>query len=273
MLSQELYTPQWRDQNETTRYPFLATATLTARDGTVLLEGIVVDAALYPVGGGAGLFLAAVTVTRDQAICYVGTEADPALCSGAVRFAAVSDQITLTDRFGRAAGVLISQDGQLATLQGWGLGTRRFTRAATEFAASVCMPTPELGVRAFGLEDGTILAGDVWLVAGAGVVLTAGTDQVPAGTGVAEVTTIRLDVVGDPLFRRRLCGGGDFSPGRFITAVRFVGPDGAAVTVTPDGAGDIALTVTSADADDTVLRVVTTAEGIALETVGAVLGG
>lgn len=271
----QIDTFQWSAQNRTTTYPFVPSATLQTRTGKSLVEGVILDAALYPVGGTAGLYLTSVTIDRDGITFLVGTDGVPRLCSGRYVLAAPSDSVTLTDGFGRAAGMLLSADNQLATILPWGVGEHRFTRAATEFAASVCAPTPELGVRAIVLEDGTLLAGDVWLLGADGVVLTAGSAVIPGPSGELPVAirTIKVDIVGDPLFRRRLCGGGAFAGGRFISAVRFLSPDGTPTDVVPDADGNISLIATHVDTEDTVLRITATADGIGIGAAGTTLGG
>lgn len=274
-MGERIETPQWRDQNRTTRYPFTPGATLTARTGAVLVEGMFVDAALYPIGGGAApLFLSEIEVDREGALIRVGTESQPRLCAGRYVLDQASEAVALVDGYGRAAGTLISEAGQLAALQAWGAGVHAFRPDAAPFVASCCVPTPEVGVRAFLLESGELVAGDVWFLGGAGVVLTARDEPVLAPDGaVLQAATIRVDAVGDPLFRRRLCSGGEpFAAGRFIKALRFVGPDGDAFTVRPDRDGNVSLTAVDADAADTALRITATVDGVAIEVAGSRLG-
>ena len=81
-----------------------------------------------------------------------------------------------------------------------------------------------------------------------------------------EVQVIRVDVVGDPLFRRRLCEGVFTTPNflRTITARQ----DCREVICEGDESGNILISVGSQDSPDTVLRVRATADGLVFETVG-----
>lgn len=268
-------TPEWRSSNRATRYPFAETATMTATDGVVILEGTFVDAAVYPVGGTAGLFLSSLVIDNQAATIHVGNEGREQLCSATFPLADPGEVLALTDAHGRAAGVLVSEPGRLLTLQACGVGTHTFGPAATPFCASVCVPTPEVGVRGILLEDGTVMVGNVWLLGDDGVVLTAGMATLPArpGAPARDVQTIRVDVVGDPLFRRRLCGGSTFTSPAFIRQVRLTGENGESFVLSPDANGRIDLSVTDADAADTVLRITTTQDGITVAAVGAAAGG
>lgn len=262
-MAERTLTPEYRAARAETRYPFAAAATLTNAAGDAFLEGTLLDAALYPVGGAAGLYLSAVVVARQAVTLWVGNEGDERLCSGTFAAARPPDVVPLADALGRPAGLLVSEATRLAPLLAWPAGTHAFTRAETEFAASVCVPTPERGVRGLLLDDGTLLTGDVWLVGGEGVVLR---EDAPG--------TIRLDVVGDPLFRRRLCGpGAAFAVPRPITTLRFLDPHGAAFDVTPDAQGNVRIAAANAAAHDTVLRVVATEAGLRVGAVGSPVDG
>jgi hypothetical protein len=269
-----IVTPEWRDQNGPNRYPFAEGASLVSRDGRVLLEGVLLDAAIYPVGGAVGLSLTAADVGASEVTLYVGNEGRERLCSGTFPVSRPGTTLELADANGRAAGMLLAAEAGLATVAAWGRGLHEFAPHAAEFVASVCVPTPEVGVRGVLLEDGTVMAGDVWILGDDGVVVTgAETLQAsPVGGPPRHVNTIRVDVVGDPLFRRRLCEGSTFSTPRFVRALRLLGPDGEDFVVRPDGRGNIALTVSGADASDTVLRLTASQDGVTIGAAGRALG-
>ena len=125
---------------------------------------------------------------------------------------------------------------------------------AAEFAATCVTPMPAAGVRGFTTPDGTLFTGDVWLVGEDGVVVRE------------EDGAVRIDVVGDPLFRRRLC-----QPVQLFTTPRFVKTING---MRPDARGDFKITAGRALAADTVLRVYTDdTGGITFEAVGQVLQG
>ena len=254
--------PEWPNENAGTKYPFAARATLT--NGTVqLLIGTFADAVLFPIGGGPRLRLSKVVVTHADVTLYIGDQTNAELASGVFGLPVPPATVTLEDAYGRPAGFIISSSVQLGLFPSWGVGTYTFEADATEFAATVCIPTPEVGVRGILLDDGTLLTGDVWLVSDAGVVLRADEED---GAQV-----VRVDVVGDPLFRRRLCETEQsslFTTPNFIKTVTFT--DGRqSVIVTPDADGNVYLTVNNALAADTVLRIHPTAAGNVIEAVGS----
>jgi hypothetical protein len=249
----------WRQANQATRYPFLETASLTAADGSVLLEGVVLDAALYPVGGQAGLYLSQVVVAAGTVTVWIGQPGTAQLASGSFDPTRPPDLLALADGAGRPAGVLVSSRGQLGLLQSWGPGTHTFAPGATAFVGSVCVPTPEVGVRGLVLDDGSVFSGNVWIVGGAGVV-------VGPGQGLQEV---RIDVVGDPLYALALCGGAP--PPAFVAGIQVVSDSGT-FTLVPDDQGQVRLMAADADASDGVLRVTTGAAGLQIGAVGATLG-
>lgn len=270
-MAERILTQQWRKQNEATRYPFSAAATLANAAGRVITEGTFLDAALYPVGPSAGLFLTRAVVTFQKVTLSVGTLADPAMAAGEFELVDPPDEVTFLDPYGRPAGVLVSEGRRLGLFQSWGVGTHEFTPGQTEFAASCVFPTPEVGVRGVRLETGEVFVGDVWLVGSDGVVFRVGDAElaVPGQAATRTVRTIRLDVVGDAMFRRRLCQPNDlFETPRFLTAVRVVGPN-MEFTLTPDAAGNVRLAAANDLAADTVLRIGNTPAGIEISAVGS----
>lgn len=264
--------PEWRKQNEPTKYPFSDAAALVNATGRVITEGTFLDAALYPIGNATGLYLTKAVVSFQAVVLYVGTQAAPELASGTFPLVDPPDQVAFVDPYGRPAGVLVSEGRRLGLFQSWGVGTHEFQPAETEFAASCVFPTPEVGVRGVRLESGELFVGDVWLVGDDGVVFRATEEQVPVpGTcQTRTVRVIRMDVVGDPLFRRRLCQPNNlFQTPQFLKEVRVLGPN-MDFTVPPDPAGNINLTVVNDLAADTVLRITAKENGIEIGAVGSV---
>jgi hypothetical protein len=110
------------------------------------------------------------------------------------------------------------------------------------------------------------------LVGDDGVVFSVSDAQVPV-PGTCEkraVRQIRIDVVGDPLFRRRLCQPNNlFQTPKFLKQLRVIGPN-MDFTVLPDAAGNINMSVANDLAADTVLRITETEAGIEIGAVGSV---
>jgi hypothetical protein len=213
----EIWGEQWRDQNATINYPFSDRATLTNVAGNFLPPGALIDAVLHPPGG-VSLYLTQATVTSESIVVFFGDEADKLRCSGAFPAGQESAEIRLTDPDGFAAGLLIVDPIQFSTLQSWGGGDHVFTRLETELVPSVCLPSPEAGVRRIS-TDAAALAGEVWWLGDDGVVLTVETQTTDEGT----IPVVRVNAVGDPLYRRRLCEPRNlYAAARPIRCIRFV---------------------------------------------------
>jgi hypothetical protein len=268
-MAQRIRHPEWRDSLEPTNYPFSDTASLY-NGRNFILSGMLLDASLYPVGGQARMYLSKVAITYDTVTIYVGDPVNAELASGSFDLINPPSLVKLTDSLGRPAGVLVSDPLRLASLQSWGVGSYIFTLSQSEFAARICCPAPQIGLRGIMLEDGTLFTGDIWLVGDDGVVLRTETVSLPStcGQGDQSVEVIRVDVVGDPLFRRRLCNPNDlFETPRFLKTLSFT--DGVQTVVCgPDDVGDVKITVNNNLAEDTVLRVRPTPDGIVFESVG-----
>lgn len=265
--------PSFRDELETTNYPFTDSSTLTNGTQTIL-QGSFLDASLYPIGGGVVMYLSKAVITHQEVQLFIGDDLTDELASATFDLVNPPDTLRLVDEYGRPAGIVVSDSVRLGVFQTWGTGTHVFTPDQTAFVASVCVPTPEIGVRGFLLDDGSVLAGDVWMVGDDGVVLRADNIEVPAdecGGGVVTHQVIRVDVVGDPLFRRRLCQATDlFDTPRFIKQITFYDGEDSFVA-TPDDHGDMQITINNNYAADTVLRSRPTQEGLLFEAVGSEL--
>ena len=270
-MPEHIIFPEWRKSNETTKYPFSERATLTNLQGRIIVEGTFLDAAFYPIGGGEGLFLGRAVIDQETVVLHLSDPGNPTLATGELPLVNAPDNIVFKDSYGRPAGILVSESRRLGIFQSWGVGTHEFNREQSEFCATVCFPTPEVGVRGIQLEDGTLFVGDVFLVGDDGVVFRSESISVPGDcTRPGKVVkAIRMDVVGDPLFRRRLCVPTDlFNTPNLVKRIRIVGPNQTFVC-SPNDQGDIKLTSNDDLASDTVLRIVTTPEGIKISAVGS----
>ena len=265
--------PQWRNQWEATPYPFGDFATRRNDEGDVILEGTFLDAHLYPIGGLVGLYLSAVIIDHQSATFVIGDFATEQLAFGVLPLASVlkpAGTIQLRDNYGRPAGVLVSDWQRLAVFRTWGLGTHTFTRAQTEFAATCCMPAPAIGVRGIMLDDGSVMTGHVWIVGDDGIVVSHSTD--------AGYQLVRIDIVGDPLTRRRLCdttGTGEtatFTTPNFVRRLR-INSSGFDFTCPPDDKGNFSIIANNDLSPETVLRIRATPDGIVFEAVGSTMVG
>lgn len=261
--------PEWRESHEATAYPFADGATLRNTVGDFIPEVTFLDAILYPIGGLVGMYLSKIDVQHESATLYVGDSRNTERCYGEFSLLSPPDSVVLADAYGRPAGMLVSEPDRLAIFQSWTAKLHVFEVEQTEFVADVCVPTPEIGVRGFVLEDGSVFTEDVWMVGDDGIVLSSseGTVVRPGCVGIEQVQqVIRVDAVGDVLFRRKLCQD-LFTTPRFLRTIT-VRNQCLDFVCEPGPDGDFKITVAHQDAADTVLRVRITSKGLIIETAG-----
>lgn len=245
--------PEWRDSHEDNNYPFEDDATLANNAGATIDPAIFLDATLYPVGGVGNYYLSKLVITNTSVTLYIGDSANTTLASTSFAVNNIPDELRLVDIYGRSAGLLVSESARLLSLKALGTGTHEFSPTQTPFVAAVCLPMPSQGISGFLLDDGTVVAGDVWLVGGEGVVLSQSTSTIGGYCQVTQSTfsTIRIDVIGDPLFRRKLCSSPTaFQTPQFIQQICFTTPELTATT------GNVI--ITAADSADILFLVDTT---------------
>jgi hypothetical protein len=229
--------PEFRSENLDSRYPFADTATLLSRDKLAIDPAMLIDAVVYPIGAAARLYISTIEVSNRLVTIWIGDSTQPQLASGSFDPLAPLATIVLTDPYGRPAGMFVTDPILLASAQAWPSGAHTFDIGSTEFAASCTIATPEAGVRGLITAQGPLAAGDVWLVGEGGIMISLDEDG-----------SIRVDVVGDPLFARRLCTPVNlFAAPRFVQTINGVPPG-------PDG--DFQIAVATASAADTVLRII-----------------
>ena len=263
--------PEWRSSLEDTKYPFEPSATLVNSSGTAVLPDSFLDAHFYPIGAKDRLYLSAVVVTTDLVTFRIGDSVSTNVASGSVTITGTSDTVRLLDSYGRPAGIIVSEANRLGIFRAFGIGEHVFTREQTAFVATVCMPTPQIGVRGIVIPDGTLFTGPVWFVGEDGVIVSKEAVLAPAtcDTEVQTHDVIRVDVVGDPLFRRRLCVPTDlFTTPNFVKKIRIVSGSEEWVC-TPDEHGYFYVQGNDSLAGDPALRVRTTTRGeLKFEVVG-----
>jgi hypothetical protein len=269
-----LFGTPWRETHRENKFPFTEQSSLRARSGGQLLEGVVLDASLYPPAGTSRYRLAKVTIASDRAIWYLGDGQQDELATAVLSFVSPEAILAFTDEHDRPAGVLVLDPLAALSIRGWGLGDHEFDAGDAEFCGSVCLPASAVGVTGLLLDDGTLLTGDVWLVGGDGVVLTQ-EERIRTGScqvSIAE-TVLRVDVVGDPLFRRRLCSPTDrFDPPRWLQTITIVA-DNQTVVLTPDELGQIRIQLGANLADDSALRIALRDNQLMFEIVGTLTEG
>lgn len=269
--------PAWRDEFEATTYPFGDWATLANESGVFIPQGTFLDAAIYPVGGGHRMRLSQVMVDQQTTTIYVGNESNENICSGVIDLLNPTDELRLVDKYNRPAGLFVSTVERLAIFQTWPVGLHKFTFAQTGFCPFVCIPIVENHLLGFELEDGSIVSGDVWLVGGDGVVLTY--EEKENARNDCEIqdlvdpldSRIKVNIVGDPLFRQRLCSNNNTTP-RFLKKLTFkVGC--TANVLTPNEHGRVRVSTGRPDAEPTILRVHGSGNTLKIGAIGESLNG
>jgi hypothetical protein len=261
-MPSHLWSEEWRDEKAGSRYPFADGCTLATRGGEIRLEpAMFVDAAVYPIGGGARLGLTAIEVVGAREVTLrVGMPGGLQLASCSFDPLLPPTTLALADAAGRPAGMLLCDPTALSVAQAWPLGSFPFATGAAEFVASCCVPVPADHVQGFVLEDGTAVSGEVWLVGEEGVVLTADADG-----------RIRVDVTGEPLHARLLCGGqGAFEPPPAIRHVRVTGGPHSSL-VAPDAYGNFDMQAGTSLRPDPVLRLASLNGAIVLGAIGGLV--
>ncbi len=262
--------PEWRASHETTKYPFGQESTLKNAQGNIFLEGTFLDAHLYPIGALEGLYIRQVKITYAAGTITIADDYRD-VCTGVFQLPSPNDNVVLKDEYGRPAGLLVSSSIRLAFFQSWGIGTHVFNKTMTEFAVTCCMPTPEVGVRGIQLQDGSLMTGPVWIVGDDGVVLSKETMELPpdkCGNNVREVEAIRVDVVGDPLFRRRLCNPLNlFNTPNPIRGIAIKQRGKTLAICPPDPNGNFSIQRNDSEAANSSIRIRTTYDGLIFEVV------
>lgn len=249
-MSDELF-PQWRNANDKGKYPFLLSVTMT--NGTVILpDSLFADARLYPIGGNQDLYLSRIVKNDSRVTFYVSDSETPDLASGYYLLASPPELIRLEDRFGREAGVLVTDPIRLTPIAGWAEGTQSFSLSQTAFAAAVVTPMPTAGVRSLRVDDDEALFDDVYLIGGRGVTLDVD-DTDPTAP------KILVHAVGELLFKRLLCSVTGFVVPCFLETIN---------GNPPDAEGNFYIGVCGIDSSNTILRVEPIENGLNITTVG-----
>ena len=248
--------PDFRNQNEQSNYPFEDMATLISLTGHQFFADTFIDASLYAIGLQAGAYISEITIAARATTVYIGDSEESNRASGTFDTLVPPETIPLADEYGRPAGMLLSDATRLALFQAWPLGAHNFATAATPFVAAVVTPTPKIGVRGFVTDKGDLLTGAVWLIGEDGVVIR---EEVGG--------SIRIDIVGDPLFERALCTkelpeGSTTDP--FPAPIFLQTING----IEPDQFGDFKITAGDTHAADTVLRIFDDNGSLKIEVVG-----
>lgn len=245
------YGYEWRDQLKDTKYPFCDRCTLATADNFVIDKSAIYDASFYIVNWSSRLFITSIEVLSDvvtQANIYVGNAVNKRVAHATIDPFNVPEVITFSDTLGRQAGIMVVDTIAMSFIQTWPIGEHLF-RDTAEFVPSVVLPMPDNMVSSLKCEDGSLINNNVWLIGEDGVVLRLDGHN-----------NIRVDVIGDPLFKRKQNPNSFVTP-RFIKTIN---------NIPPDDNGDFKITVGNYEANDTILRIYPdpSLPGLRIELVG-----
>lgn len=261
----EVLVPQWRNEQQMSRYPFTDLSSLKSSGNTLELnDAEFVDAHVYVAGHNGRIFLGKILVGAADTVLTLTTDRGIALATATFDTAAVPEEIWFEDLAGRCAGVLVTDTENPPS---WPEGEHNF-RTNAEFVPT-CISASTAGAGgSIVLESGEIFANDIWLVGDDGVVLAH------------DGSVLTVHAVGDPLFKRRLCPvteEGSSENAEFVTPrhlVAFSIPvEGGWVDVPADQFGGFILTANDQLSEDTVLRIFPDPDddAVKMELVGKIL--
>ena len=245
------YGYEWRDQLKDTKYPFCDRCSLATSDNFVIDKSAIYDASFYIVNWSSRLFITSIEVLYDvapQVNIYVGNSTNEKVAHATIDPFNLPVVITFSDVLGRQAGIMVVDTVAMSFIQTWPIGEYLF-RDTAEFIPSVVLPMPDNMVSALKCEDGSLTSNSVWLIGEDGVVLRLDGHN-----------NIRVDIIGDPLFKRKQ------NPSTFVTP-RFIKTIN---NIPPNDNGDFRITVGNYEASDTILRIYPdpSLPGLRIELVG-----
>lgn len=212
--------PQFREEQRDSRYPFEDNAGLVDESGVLSMPNeVFIDASIYLIGGGGSAYIASIEIDgRDIHITVQTT--DPIVTATGTYKPDESSIVYLKDTYGRSAGVFVMGAQAVNFFFGIPAATYTFKSTALRFVATCFVPTPNKGVRGFRLPNGTIVASDILLLGENGVVF-----RNVSKTGLEN--KIRVDVIGEPLFKRKNCDDENLEPAarKFLSTINGCGAD------------------------------------------------
>ena len=239
-MAERILFPEFRNEQKYSRYPFVDSATLLSEnEEPALSPDSFIDASFFGIDLGPRLYISRIDVGNQDVTIYVGDDNNNTALK-ATYDATVGPEngvIRFFDSFDRPAGLLLVDADNLGQFNAWVPGTYSFDVEATEFVSTVVIPAKEPGVRGVLYEENFIY-GDMWLVGRGGVVIRKDAD---------EINTIRVDVVGEPLFNRFACSDEDGLPTK--TYLKTIN------NCAPDEFGNFTITATNKKVADPVLRI------------------
>ena len=251
--------PQWRDANHYSSYPFTDQSSLQYGVDNYLPASTFIDARLYIPGLTGIISLLNITVTSENVLLSLGKQnsADNQVIA-VIDNQSVRDRISVRNPDGSICGCLVSGENQWAELISIPRGSYDLVPGTADFLPAVTVPVPSNTQRVLD-PDGRPLGDVVRLVGENGVRL----ECVETPTGYV----IRMHAVGDPLHRIAQCEVDVAVASQVIQRVVFQSGS-TKVDCTPDNRGRIFILPDTHSKQDSALRVQTEPDGLSFSIVG-----
>lgn len=273
--------PEFRDATRGIKYPFIDSASLTSNgangvDKITLPNDLFIDLSIFIPGNiGAGIILSDIHVKQHEVLLVFGLgggalAVSQSYCVGTIDMLQdIKDEdITIPlyntkiDTTGasvkdktKRVGTVVMNKLKLAYFKGLPLGNYIFNPdTSTRIVPSCLIAMPSIGVTSLSINERTqdnTVSGKVWLIGHDGVFLR---------TDAHNPNTIRIDVVGDNLYKKAALGVEVYEYAKPIRAINNVPAD--------EFGGFIITTTGSSDA----LRITTDSDGITMFIAGALNG-
>jgi hypothetical protein len=230
----------WTAEARRNPYPFVDTASLTDATGLLRLsQAWIGDAKLWPsLAAPSRIYLSA--IERTTAALTISVSSLDSVIGSATILDFTRRRVALRNHAGDPVGFLAFAPGALQHIHDVPSKVYQFSVAATEFVASAISLQVANGLLSLSDNKGATLTRDFSVVGGEGVVLS-----------VRSPRAIRVDVIGDPYYRRETCED-PTALGRALKPVRGVHfkdmTSGGEGIVTPYG-GNISTTVVAISED------------------------
>lgn len=267
--------PEFRDATSSTKYPFIDSASLTSNGANdtpkiTLPNDLFIDLSMFiPGTNNLGVILSDIDVTKNKVTITFGfssgySAGSQTYCKGAIDILQdiTDSDITIplyntkleagvaTRDVTKRVGTVVMNKLKLAYFKGLPIGHYIFNPdTSTRLVPSCIIAVPNLGVTSISVNERTTentVSGKVWLVGHNGVFLRT-TDN----------NTIRIDVVGDNLYKKAALGVETYD---YAKPIRFING------VPADTFGGFRLTTT---AKEDALRIHTNYDGITMFIAGA----
>jgi len=158
----------WEDLHENSTFPFADTATLTSTSRNLTIpKQAIRDLTLATPQQSTAARLASIERTITSVILTF--QQQNTVIATAVIASTDDSWVQITDDEGTPAGRIKIDKVAFATLFGISIGLYRFNDAATTLVPWTTFYRPRNGLRGFLLPDGTVLTGEVTIIAGDGL--------------------------------------------------------------------------------------------------------